>query len=100
LRYPRTPPPYGLLTKYPILRERFADILTDAMRAALLRLHGYSVDVIEFVDAKHTPRNTLIRARRTGILPAADLRQKYDSLVSEWGVTPYLATLLPPLLPA
>ena len=46
-----------------ILRERFADTLTDAVRASLLRLQGYRVDVIEFVDSEHTPRNTLLRAR-------------------------------------
>ena len=94
-----TPSPYGMLTEYPIVRERFADTLTDALRAALLRLHGYSVDVVEFIEAKHTPRNTLIRARRTGLPPAAGLRHEYDALVSEWGVTPCLATLLPPLPP-
>ena len=93
------PSPYGILTEYPIVRERFADTLTDALRAALLRLHGYSVDVVEFIEARHTPRNTLIRARRTGLPPAAGLRHDYDNLVSEWGVTPCLATLLPNLSP-
>jgi len=97
LRGLRTPPPYGMLTEYPIVRERFADTLTDALRATLLRLHGYSVDVVEFIEAKHTPRNTLIRARRTGLLPPAGLRDDYDRLVSDWGVTPCLAALLPPL---
>ena len=45
----RAPAPYGLLTRHAILRERFADVLTDALRAALLRLHGYRVEVVEFV---------------------------------------------------
>ena len=100
LRGLRTPPPYDLLTEYPILRERFADTLTDAVRAALLRLHGYSVDVVEFIEAKHTPRNTLIRARRTGLAPAANLQHEYDSLIGTWGVTPYLSRLLSPPVPA
>ena len=60
------PAPYGQMTRHGILRERFADVLTDALRAALLRLHGYRVDVVEFVDSEHTPRNLLLRARRTG----------------------------------
>ena len=46
-------------------------MLTDALRAALLRLHGYRVDVVEFVDSRHTPRNLLLRARRTGTPPTA-----------------------------
>ena len=44
-------------------------MLTDALRAALLRLNGYRVDVVEFVDSAHTPRNLLLRARRTGAAP-------------------------------
>ncbi len=66
LRRAPTPAPYTLLTRSGILRERFADTLTDALRAAVLRMLGYRVDVIDFVDSKHTPRNTLLRAVRTG----------------------------------
>ena len=64
-RGPR-PAPYDLLTRQGILRERFADVLTDSLRAALLRSHGYRVEVVEFVDSAHTPRNLLLRARGTG----------------------------------
>ena len=66
LRTAETPAPYAMLTRYGILRERFADTLTDALRAALLRREGYRVDVVEFVESAHTPRNTLLRAVRTG----------------------------------
>ena len=66
LRRNPTPAPYALLTRHGILRERFADTLTDAVRASLLRLQGYRVDVMQFVESKHTPRNTLLRAVRTG----------------------------------
>ena len=55
-----------MLTRHGILRERFADTLTDALRASLLRLPGYRVDVMQFVESKHTPRNTMLRAVRTG----------------------------------
>ena len=75
--------------------ERFADVLTDALRAALLRLHGYRVDVVEFVDSRHTPRNVLLRARRTGAPPTEEQRAEYARLVGAWGVTPALAKLLP-----
>src|SRR5919112_6884555 len=62
LRRVPTPAPYALLTRHGILRERFADTLTDAMRASVLRQLGYRVDVIEFVESRHTPHNTLVRA--------------------------------------
>jgi SAM-dependent methyltransferase len=90
-----TPPDgYRSLTRHPILRERFADVLTDALRADLLRLRGYRVDVVEFVDSAHTARNLLLRARRTGNAATAEMRAGYESLVGEWGVTPALARLL------
>jgi hypothetical protein len=94
LRTGPTPDPYQLLTRHGILRERFADVLTDALRAALLRLHGYRVDVVEFVDSAHTPRNLLVRAHRTGGTPTPELRAEYDLLVAHWAVTPALARLL------
>ncbi|MEV7624201.1 SAM-dependent methyltransferase [Actinoplanes sp. NPDC089786] len=85
------PEPYAEVTRHPILRERFADVLTDTLRAALLRAEGYKVDVVEFVDSAHTPRNLLLRARHTG---ASGPRDEYDALTAQWGVTPALATLL------
>jgi hypothetical protein len=49
------------------------------------------VDVVEFVDSAHTPRNLLLRARRTGV---AGQRDEYDALTAQWGVTPALEKLL------
>jgi SAM-dependent methyltransferase len=88
------PAPYDALTRHAILRERYADVLTDALRASLLRLHGYRVDVVEFVDSAHTPRNLLLRARRTDAVPTGDQRAEYDTLTGQWGVTPALQTML------
>ena len=85
------PPPYGEITRQAILRERFADVLTDSLRASLLRVHGYKVDVVEFVDSQHTPRNLLLRARRSGV--TGD-RAEYDALTAQWGVAPALEKLL------
>ena len=66
LRRATPPAPYASLVRHGILRERFADTLTDALRASLLRLQGYRVDVVQFVESRHTPRNTMLRAVRTG----------------------------------
>jgi SAM-dependent methyltransferase len=94
------PAPYGLVTRHAILRERFADVLTDALRAAVLRIVGYRVDVIEFVDSVHTPRNALIRAVRTGARPSDSTLAAYSGLLEEWAVQPALATLLADMHPA
>ena len=93
LRTAETPAPYAMLTRYGILRERFADTLTDALRAALLRREGYRVDVVEFVESAHTPRNTLLRAVRTGA-PGDEAGREYDELLAAWGVRPRLGELL------
>ncbi|MET7863772.1 class I SAM-dependent methyltransferase [Micromonospora taraxaci] len=94
LRAHPAPSPYELLTRQGILRERFADVLTDALRAGLLRVHGYRTEVVEFVDSQHTPRNLLIRARRTGGGPTEPQRAEYRELVDQWQVRPRLETLL------
>ena len=96
-----TPPaPYALMTRYGIVRERFADVLTDSLRAAVLRQVGYRVEVVQFVDSQHTPRNLLLRAARTGAKPTADLLAEYQAMVTEWQVKPRLAQLLLPADPA
>ncbi|GBG00168.1 hypothetical protein Rsub_12925 [Raphidocelis subcapitata] len=63
---------FAPLLRHGILRQRWLDLLTDSMRAQLLRVVGYRVDACEFVSGEHTPRNLLIRAvRRRGRRPAA-----------------------------
>lgn len=94
LRRAPAPSPYAMLTRHGILRERFADTLTDALRASLLRQAGYRVEVVEFVESRHTPRNTLLRAVRTGAAPSDSTRAELDELTSAWHVRPRLAELL------
>lgn len=74
-----------LLTSHGILRERFADVLTDVVRAGLLREYGYDVEVVEFIDSAHTPRNALIKAVRTGH-PRHD--PALEALLAEWEIKP------------
>src|SRR5262245_49057909 len=95
LRAHPTPAPYAMLTRHGILRERLADTLTDGLRASLLRLQGYRVAVVQFVESKHTPRNTLLRATRTGApVKGGSVRREYDHLGELWGIHPKLAELL------
>ena len=95
LRKAPTPAPYAMLTRHGILRERFADTLTDGLRASLLRLEGYRVDVMQFVGSRHTPGTTLLRGVRTGPpATSGEARREYDELVAAWGVHPRLGELL------
>lgn len=54
-----------VLLKYGIVKERVSALLTDSIRAMLLEDEGYSVDVMEFVDLAHSPKNLMIRAVKT-----------------------------------
>ena len=88
------PATYAPLVRDGILRERFADTLTDAVRAAELRQRGYRVDVVEFVESRHTPRNTMIEAVRTGAPVDVDAVTELRHLREDWGLTPRLSELL------
>lgn len=52
--------------KYGLIKERMAALFTDAIRANYLEAKGYEVQVLEFIDMEHTPKNILIRAVKTG----------------------------------
>jgi len=52
--------------KHGILRERMTGIVTDAYRALVMETLGYEVQILEFIDMTHTPKNLLLRATRRG----------------------------------
>ena len=54
------------ILKYGLIKERMAALITDAMRAEYLEGCGYDVQILEFIDMEHTPKNILIRAVKTG----------------------------------
>jgi SAM-dependent methyltransferase len=78
------------VTDYGILRERFASMATDALRARFLDAHGYRTQIVEFIDLEHTPKNLLLRAVRRSGDSVADLaarREAYDKLKSDLKLT-------------
>ena len=82
------------LLRNAILRERFADILTDTFRAQILRVAGYKTTVVEFTDSDATARNILIKAVRAGRGGNAAALAEYQDLAREWECEPYLAKRL------
>ena len=90
------PEPYTMIARHGILRERFADVLTDALRASILRQHGYRVDTIQFVGSEHTPRNVMLRAARTGAEAGEHITREYAEMTQLWNVQPALARFLWP----
>lgn len=77
--------------KYGLIRERMSALFTDAIRANLLEEAGYQVQVLEFIDMEHTPKNILLRGVKTGEAHVSnDLRQMIEGL----SVSPTLEKLL------
>ena len=52
------------VTKFGILKERQAEIITDTLRAMILEAFGYKTNVFEFISSEHTPKNVMIVGRK------------------------------------
>lgn len=50
------------MLKHGIIREKLSSLITDSLRSNILEILGYQVQMLEFIDMKHTPKNILIRA--------------------------------------
>lgn len=72
---------FDILLSHGLFQERFSALLTDAIRAAVLEDEGYDVDVIEFIDFAHSPKNLMLRCHRTtrrGTKKLAESRRLQD----------------------
>jgi hypothetical protein len=91
-------PPFDALPmlKFGILLERQAEILTDTIRALIMEKYGYKSQIMEFIEAEHTPKNLLL----TGIKvskqsDSEDIDRKIAGLKAQFGIEKhYLETLL------
>ena len=88
------PEPWSLLTRHGVVSERLIDLMTDSLRAQILKLLGYRVDIVEFVGGEHTPRNIMIRAVKTGVKVDEAEVARYQSMLADWKIAPHLAELL------
>ncbi len=88
--------PKDALLRHGLLLGRQADLLTDALRTSMLELHGYHVDVIDFVASEHTAKNVMLRAERSpSPARAARALREYVELRDRFGVEPAIERLLP-----
>lgn len=88
------PEPWQILTRNGIMKERMGDLITDALRMQILKLHGYRAEAIEFISGEHTPRNLMIRAVKTGAIATDEDKSRYSEMIALWQVKPALAALL------
>jgi SAM-dependent methyltransferase len=86
----------SLLTKYGIVQERVASLMTDAVRANLLECVGYKTQLLEFIDISHSPKNILIRASKSNI--SNEKKEKalneVNNLMNQFNFNPTLYNLL------
>lgn len=91
------PEEFKPLLKYGIIKERFAALATDALRGELLENAGYNVQLLEFIDMEHTPKNILIRAVKKSENQLDATQQKSapaQKLIAALHISPTLQKLL------
>lgn len=81
-----------IFLRHGIIKERMSALLTDSIRAAVLEDMGYKVDMIEFIDFEHSPKNIMIRARLGGRKGDAGRRQAGE-LAGRYGFEQTLLSL-------
>ena len=86
----------SILTKYGIVQERAAALMTDSVRANLLECVGYKTQLLEFIDIAHSPKNILIRASKNNI--SKEKKEKslneVNNLIRTFNFNPTLYNLL------
>ena len=86
----------SILTKYGIVQERIAALMTDSVRANLLETLGYKTQLLEFIDIAHSPKNILIRASKSNI--SKEKKEKslleVEALMNKFNFKPTLYNLL------
>ena len=83
---------YDLLLSHGLIKERFSALLTDSIRAELLKECGYEVDTIEFVDFAHSPKNLMLRCKLKK--KKAPQLKSIKELTEKYGFTQKLFELL------
>lgn len=83
-------PQLEIMTQHGLIKERFAALATDSIRAELLKLVGYEVQLMEFIDLEHTPKNILIRAYKTGRKANKKELERYRAFVEFLSAKPFL----------
>ena len=84
------------LLKHGVIRDKLATIVTDTLRANALEAVGYTVQMLEFIDMEHTPKNILIRAIKTEKSPIKLIEDysRYLDFKAAWQVKPRIDNVL------
>jgi len=77
------------LLRHDTFKDRYAQMLTDGLRALLMDGEGYRTRVFEFISDSHTHRNVMIAAVRpeNGENRRAERRAEAEALKARYGLT-------------
>lgn len=93
-----TEPVNNPMLKHGIIKGKFTELLTDALRGLKLEAAGYDVNMIEFTSLEHTSKNIMIKAIRTAKAGKDTAAMKkasseYDALKKFYNVNPTIDSL-------
>lgn len=74
------------MLKHGIIKEKLSSLVTDSLRGNILEIMGYQVQLLEFIDMEHTPKNILIRAIKSDTLDKKKALDSYTQFKKFWGL--------------
>lgn len=74
------------MLKHGIIKEKLSSLVTDSLRGSILEILGYRVQLLEFVDMEHTPKNIMIRAVKDSEPYDPTKINEYIELKKAWGL--------------
>lgn len=80
--------------RHKAFRDKAIMMISDSLRALLMEIQGYKVDVFDFVSSRYTEKNTMIRSVRTDFKKRIDAELEYQIVSEEFKMHPYLEQLL------
>ncbi|WP_313891956.1 SAM-dependent methyltransferase [Psychrobacillus sp.] len=83
-------PGLDIMLKHGLVKERFAALATDSIRAEILNMVGYEAQLVEFIDMENTPKNILIRAYKTGRKTTPEQLENYQQFKQLLNAKPFL----------
>lgn len=80
----RHSPVEGIM-RFGLLKQRQADLVTDAVRGLLMEVCGYRVQAIEFISTEHTAKNLLLVGVRDPRINSTQAIQQYQTIKDLFG---------------
>ena len=81
------------ILEHGILKQRLSEIATDALRGKYLEALGYKVQIFEFIESEHTPKNLMIRAINSG-KPSKKALEEYEALCKLLNLSPSISKMI------